>query len=113
MQHHQLKRLAVKRKALALAHVNEAPKQLVVADGAEVEALHAREDGLENLLRVGRAHDEDDVLGRLFQRLEQGVEGRRGQHVDLVDDIDLVVAADRRVAHAVDDLFAHVIDAGV
>ena len=31
----------------------------------------------------------------------------------VVDDIDLVVAANRRVAHAIDDLLAYVVHAGV
>ncbi len=38
---------------------------------------------------------------RLLQRLQEGVEGRRRQHVDFVDDVDLVARAGRRVAHAV------------
>ena len=113
VEHHQLERLTVIAEPLALTDVDEASEQLVVADGAEVEALHARKDGLENLLRVSGAHHEDDVLGRLFQRLEQRVERRWGQHVDLVDDIDLVVATNRRVAHTIDDLLAHIVHAGV
>jgi hypothetical protein len=48
---------------------------------------------------------------RLFQRLEQAIEGRLGQHVHFVDDIDLVACRDRGIAHAFDDL-ANVIDAG-
>ena len=35
------------------------------------------------------------VLGRLLDQLEQGVEALRGDHVRLVDDVDLVAAADR------------------
>ena len=113
VEHHQLERLTVIAEPLALTDVDEASEQLIVADGAEVKALHARKDGLENLLRVSGAHHEDDVLGRLFQRLEQRVERRRGQHVDLVDDIDLVVATNWSVAHTIDDLLAHVVHAGV
>ena len=38
---------------------------------------------------------------RLFQRLEQGVEGPRAQHVDFVDDVDLVGSPRGRIAHVV------------
>ncbi len=48
---------------------------------------------------------------RLFQRLQQRVEGLLRQHVHFVDDVDLVARRDRSVAHALDQL-AHVVDAG-
>ena len=49
---------------------------------------------------------------RLLERLEQRVERRRREHVDLVDDIDLVLAAHRGKVDGVDDLLAHVVHAG-
>ena len=113
MQHHEVQRLTIKREALLLAYVDQAPQQLVVADGTEVKALNTREDRLQNLLRVGSAHDKDHVLRGLFKRLEQRIERRRGQHVNLVDDIDLVAAAYWRIAHAIDDFLADVVHAGV
>ena len=85
---------------------------LVVADAVEVKALDAREDGCKNFLRVGGAHDEHNVLGRLLEGLEQGVEGRRGQHVDLVDDVDLAASKRGRVVHAGENLLADVVHAG-
>src|SRR5690606_35565459 len=51
-------------------------------------------------------------LRRLFERLQQGVEGRPGQHVNLVDDVDLVARDERTVAGVLDDL-ANVFDARV
>ena len=75
----------------------------------EVEALAARQDCLRDLLRVGRAQHEHHVRRRLLERLEQRVERRRGEHVDLVDDVNLVRAAHRGEAHRVDDLLAHVV----
>ena len=62
-------------------------------NGLEVEALAAREHGGGNPLGLGGREDEDHVGRRLFQRLEKGVEGRAGEHVDLVDDVDLEPAA--------------------
>ena len=110
--HHELERRLVVGEALLAAHVREVGLHLVVADGVEVKALHAREDRGEDLLRVRGAHDEDHVLGRLLERLEQGVERLRGEHVDLVDDVDLAAAHRGRVVDAADDLLADVVHAG-
>ena len=49
---------------------------------------------------------------RLLERLQQRVERRHREHVDLVDDVDLVASTRRRKLHAVDDLLADVVDAG-
>ena len=49
---------------------------------------------------------------RLLERLQQRVERRHREHVNLVDDVDLVAPARRRKLHAVDNLLADVVDAG-
>ena len=51
------------------------------------------------------------MLRRLLERLEQGVERLHREHVDLVDDVDLVAPARRGKRHAVDDLLADVVHA--
>ncbi len=81
-------------------------------DPAQVEALAARQDGDRDLADLGGGEDELGVRRRLFQRLEQRVERLRGEHVNFVEDIDLVARADRRIADGVVDL-AHVVDAVV
>ena len=58
-------------------------------NAGEIEPLAAREDRDRDLRRFGRAEDELHVLRRLFQRLQQGVEGLAGEHVDFVDDVNL------------------------
>jgi hypothetical protein len=63
----------------------------------EVEALHAGEDRGREIPRVGGGEHEYHVGGRLLQRLEQRVEGRLGQLVNLIDDVDLVAPTSRRV----------------
>ena len=83
---------------------------LVGANGVEVKALDSREDRSQDLLRVGGAHDEDHVARGFLERLEQRVKRCRREHVDLVDDVDLVAAADGRVVNAADDLLADVVD---
>ena len=52
------------------------------------------------------------MLWRLFQGLEQAVEGLLRQHVHLVDDVHLVARCVRLVVGAVDQV-ADVVDAGV
>ena len=108
----KLERLFIGVKALRLADARQIAADLVDRKPAEVKALAARLDGLGHLVRIGRAHDEDNVRRGLFQGLEQRVERRVGEHVDLVDDVDLVAAARRGKLHARDDLFAHVFYAG-
>ena len=78
----------------------------------QVEALAAGEHGHRHLADFGGGEHELHMLRRLFQRLEQAVEGRRGEHVHFVDDIDLVARHHRAIAGALDDL-ANVVDGGV
>ena len=111
MARHDGERLIVVVEALLLAHVCQAMLNILVADAMEIETLAAREDGLQNLLRVGGAQHKDHVCRRLLERLEQRVKRRRCEHVDLVDDIDLVLAAHRGKVDGVDDLLAHVVHA--
>ncbi len=85
-------------------------------DGAEVEALAAGEDGGQDLVRLGGGEDEFHVRRRFFERLEQGVERRVGEHVDLVDVVDLELAAGGGEAHGfaeVADLFDAVVGGAV
>ncbi|MDF9865854.1 hypothetical protein M2437_004836 [Methylorubrum pseudosasae] len=81
-------------------------------DSAQVEALAARQDRHRNLTDLGGREHELGVGRRLLQRLQEGVERLLREHVDLVDDVDLVAGRDRRVADAVDDA-AHIVDAGM
>lgn len=52
--------------------------------------VRTRPDRPDDLLGLGRREDELEVLRRLLDHLQQGVEARRGDHVRLVDDVDLV-----------------------
>ena len=92
--------------------IAEMAHQHVGLDPAQVKTLAARQHRDRDFSDFSGGKDEFGVLGRLLQRLQEGVEGRRRQHVDFVDDVDLVAGAGRRIAHAVIDL-ADVIDAGM
>ena len=74
--------------------------------------LAARGDGGRNLVRFGGAEDEDRPLGRLFEGLQQRVEGFVGDLVRFVDDEDLVAVARRPVADVLAQL-AHFVDAAI
>src|SRR5262249_60932587 len=84
--------------------------QQIGIDAAQIEALAARQNGDGDLANFRRREDELGVRRRLLQRLEQRVEGLRGEHVNFVENVDLVARADRRIADRVIDL-TYVVDA--
>ena len=71
-----------------------------------------RADRADDLLGLGGGEDEADVLRRLLDDLQQGVEALRGDHVGLVDDVDLVAVAHRLERRLLAQL-AGVVDAAV
>ncbi len=73
-------------------------------DAPEVEPLRPREDRREDLVRLGGGEDEEDVRRRLLQRLQERVEGALREHVDLVEDVDLLLRALGRDADGVAQL---------
>ena len=81
-------------------------------DAPQIEADAARAHGDRHLFDLGGREQELDVLGRLFERLQEAVEGLLREHVHFVDDIDLGARRNRAIARVLDDL-AHVVDAGV
>src|SRR5690606_40588071 len=72
--------------ALAVGDRRQVTGQLVDRHRVEVEALGAAPDGVEELVGLGGGEDEDDVVGRLLERLEEGVARCLGEHVRLVED---------------------------
>ena len=79
-------------------------------DPAQIEALAARQHRDRHFADFGGGENEFGVRRRLFQRLQQRVEGGAREHVHFVEDIDFVARRDRRIADGVVDL-AHVVDA--
>ena len=108
----QLESISLEFDALRHADGAEARDDGLVGDASEIEALATGVNGFRDLLRVGGREDEHHVIRGLLKRLEQRVEGRDREHVNLVDDVDLVATARRGELHAPDDLLAHVLDAG-
>ena len=88
----QGQRIVLDLDLLAFCHLFQAGDDIRHRDAPELVALAAREHRGGYLVDFGGRQDEDGVGRRLLQRLQQGVESRRGEHVDFVDDIDLVTA---------------------
>ena len=105
------------RDRLGVGDGAQASDDVVNGDAAEVVALAAAEDGGFERFGVGGGEDEDDMRGRLFEGLEQGVGGGAGELMDLVDQVDLetggaglVVGALAQVADVVDPPVAGGVD---
>ena len=97
---------------LDLLCLTDAPQPLdhdAHRDALELEPLHPGQDRLRDPLRLGGREQEQHVRRRLLQRLEERVERPLRQHVDLVDDVDLLAAPHREVLHALPQL-ADVLD---
>ena len=96
----------------AVEDVCEVVGHLLGGHVAQDELQAAAEYGNGDFVRVGGGEDEFDVLGRLFQGFEHGVERAFGEHVHFVDDVDFVFASGRGVL-GVFEYFADIVDAGV
>ena len=109
-------RLVLILDALLLGHVLQVGHGVLHRHALEVVNLAAAQDGGQDLVLLGGGEDEDDVCRRLLQRLEEGVEGGRREHVHLVDDKHLVASQLRRYArllHECLDMLHGVVRRGV
>ena len=108
----QRQRLGLGVDPLAAADCRQVARQRVAVHPPQVEALAARQHRDRDLADLGRGEDELGVRRRLLERLQQRVEGLVGQHVDFVEDVDLVARRGRPERDALMQL-AHVVDAGM
>ena len=67
-------------------------------DGLEIKSLATTLNGGGNFVRLGGAQNKFHVRRRLFHGLQQRVEGRRGEHVHFVNDVNFVGTARRQNA---------------
>ncbi|MPM23279.1 hypothetical protein SDC9_69745 [bioreactor metagenome] len=77
-----------------------------------MKLLATASDGCRHFLQLCGCEDEYDVSRGLLNGLQQCIERTGGEHMHLVDDINLVLAALGRKKHLVLDL-ADIVDAGV
>ena len=61
-------------------------------DTTKVKPLASTQNRRQNLLGIGRREEKLHMRRGLFQRLEQRIESRCREHVNLVDDVDFVFA---------------------
>src|ERR1019366_5414925 len=105
-------RFPVGLDALLPANPGHALDEVLEIHAAETEVLAARRDGRRNLVRFRGAEHEDGPRRRLFDGLEERVEGLVGDLVGFVDAEDLVAVARRLVADIFAQ-FAHFIDTAI
>ena len=78
----------------------------------QIELQAARQHCDRDFLRVGRGQDKFHMLRRFFQRFQHGIERVVGQHVHLIDHVDLEARVAGRV-HCLFEQLRHFIDAPV
>ena len=99
----------VDRDPLAVGDAPHHGRDLLGRRTAEVKAVTAVDDRRQHLVGLGRRQHEDGPRRRLLKRLEERVPGLGGEHVRLVQDVDLVLAGDGRVGDLLTQ-FADVVD---
>jgi len=98
--------------ALPFGYLAQGGRDLLQGDALELVALAARQDRGGDLVGLRGGEDEDDVGRRLLERLQKRVEGLLGEHVDFVDDVDLVARRRGGEFHVLPEL-ADLVDAPV
>ena len=85
-------------RIFSLPHkVSKLIDDLLELDRAKTEVLAARADGLRNIFGLRCRHHENDVPGRLLQRLQQRIEGGVGDLVGFVENVNLEAIACRTI----------------
>jgi len=59
---------------------------LIYSDPSEIIPLAPGKHGHRDLCKLGSSHDENHMGGRLFEGLQECIEGTPREHVDLIDD---------------------------
>ncbi len=108
----QRQRVVVCSNVLLRGNTAQLRNDVVEAHRMKAEVLAARADRLGNVLRLRRGHHEDDVAGRLLQRLQQRIKRGIGDLVRLVEDVNLEAIARRAITGGLAQL-ANLVDATV
>ena len=81
--------------------IAELPHDLVKPHGMKAEVLAARANRLWNVLGLRSGHHENNVARRLFESLQQRIEGSIGDLVSFVENVDLVAIASGTITRGV------------
>ena len=95
----QLQGLVIGINLLTDDDLSQPPNNLGDFNRREIKPLAPTEHRNGQLLGVGGTEDELHMLGRLFQRFQQRIEGCCGQHVNFVNDVNLVTSTTGADAH--------------
>ena len=72
---------------LLICHKLQPGGNIFLADAAEGKPLTTGQNSSRHLVKLGGSQDEQQMLRRLFNDLQQGIKRGNGQHVHLVDDV--------------------------
>ena len=89
---------------------------VLYSDPVEVVSLTTRKNGRKNLMFLRCSKNEDSVCRWFLEGLEECIEGRLREHMDLIDDVHAILAHLRRYAHLVHqglDVFHTVVRCGI
>ena len=92
--------------------VGQVVRQFAHADPSEVIPLTTGQDSRGDPVRLGGRQHENHMGRRFLQRFQQSVERLVGQHVDFIDDINLIAGLRRRKLHIFPQI-ANLVDAPV
>ena len=84
----QLRAVGRQVDLLLLGHIGQPPGNVLWQNSLERVTLTPGEDGGRHLVQLRGGQNEHQVGGRFLQNFQQSVESRRGQHMNLVHDID-------------------------
>ena len=93
---YDMERLIVNLHFLLFSDTAEIPHDVVHSDPVEVIGLAPGQDSGQYLVLLSRGQNKNSMGRRFLQRLEKGIEGRLGQHMDLIYDIYAVFSHLRR-----------------
>ena len=82
------------------------------SDTLEIITLCSRDNRVRDLMDLGRREDEFDVCRWFFEGFEEGIEGSFGEHMHLVDDVDLVSRLGRLELGSLNDV-ADIVDSRI
>ncbi len=109
---HQGQRLRLNLNLLLVGHFLQKLGDLGHQDAPEFMPLATREHRCRDFMHLGCRQDENRMRRRLFQRLQQGIECRRREHVHFVNNINFIVTQVRGKIDLISQI-AHVFHAGV
>ena len=90
--------------------------RIIHIDAVKVIYLATGQDSRQNLVLFCSCQDKDGMTGWFFQRFQESVESRSGQHVYLVDDIYFIfsyLGRNTHLFHQLADIVNGVVGCGI